>query len=162
MNGEHRASDRAALPTLHRSATGALKHSTPVGMPCSGPGEHHRRMSAQLVTELRSRARTEGANVGLWPGLTIYRFTRPTQPRWEEIESLSIGIIIQAREALTAVGERRRVRPEQLCGDRQSPAFRLPNRWRRHLTNRLCAWCCKSTRSWSASSQRACATPTLP
>jgi AraC-like DNA-binding protein len=39
--------------------------------------------------------------------MTIYRFTRPTRPRWEEIESLSIGFIIQASTALTAVGERR-------------------------------------------------------
>jgi AraC-like DNA-binding protein len=61
-------------------------------------------MSAQLAAELRSRARMEGANVGLWPGLTIYRFTRPTQPRWAEIESLSIAIVIQASEAVTAVG----------------------------------------------------------
>lgn len=67
-------------------------------------------MSAQLVTELHSRALIEGANVGLWPGLTIYRFTRPTQPRWEEIASLSIGIIVQARRASIAVHERR------LCG----------------------------------------------
>ena len=49
----------------------------------------------------------EGANVGLWPGLTIYRFTRPAQPRWEEIESLSIGIIIQGSESLTAVSKTR-------------------------------------------------------
>jgi AraC-like DNA-binding protein len=109
MNGEHRASDRAALQTLRRSATGALKHSTPAAMPLTtgGQAEQHRRVSAQLAAELRSRAGMEGANVGPWPGLTIYRFTRPTQPRWEEIESLSIGIIIQASEALTAVGERR-------------------------------------------------------
>ncbi len=108
MNGECRVSDRAALQTLHRSATSALKHSAPSVVPLVvGGAEQHRGMPAQLVAELRSRAPMEGANVGLWPGLTIYRFTRPTQPRWEEIESLSIGFIIQASTALTAVGERR-------------------------------------------------------
>lgn len=109
MNGEHRASEGAVLQTLRRSTTSALRHSTPSVMPLvvGGRAEQHRRMSAELVAELRSRARMEGANVGRWPGLTIYRFTRPTQPRWEEIESLSIGIIIQASGALTAVGERR-------------------------------------------------------
>lgn len=109
MKGEHRASDHAALQTLRHSVASTLRHSTPSVMPpaADGRSEQQRRMSAQLVAELRSRARMEGANVGLWPGLTIYRFTGPTQPRWEEIESLSIGIIIQASEALTEVGERR-------------------------------------------------------
>jgi AraC-like DNA-binding protein len=59
--------------------------------------------AAQLRAELSRRALCEGPNVGLWPGLTIYRFTRPTQPRWDEIESLSIGIIVGASEAFTAV-----------------------------------------------------------
>jgi AraC-like DNA-binding protein len=49
--------------------------------------------SAKLLAALGTRARTEGANAGLWPGLTIYRFTRPTRPRWDEIGALSIGII---------------------------------------------------------------------
>ncbi|HET6736366.1 AraC family transcriptional regulator [Mycobacterium sp.] len=77
-----------------------------VSLPIRGRVEQHQRLSAQLFAELGTHARNEGANVGLWPGLTIYRFTRPTQPRWDEIESLSIGVVAQAREALTAVGER--------------------------------------------------------
>ena len=109
MNAECRVSDRAALQTLHRSATSALKHSAPSVVPLvvGGRTDQHRRTSAQLVAELRSRASMEGANVGLWPGLTIYRFTCPAQPRWDEIESLSVGIIIQGSESLTAVGEQR-------------------------------------------------------
>jgi AraC-like DNA-binding protein len=65
--------------------------------------------SPQLLAELSRRAPTEGANVGLWPGLTIYRFTRPTQPRWDEIESLSIAIIVGASGAFTyaVIGSRR-------------------------------------------------------
>jgi len=49
--------------------------------------------SAKLLAALGTRARMEGANAGLWPGLTIYRFIRPTRPRWDEIGALSIGII---------------------------------------------------------------------
>jgi hypothetical protein len=37
--------------------------------------------SDELVAELEARAPHVGANVGLWPGLTIYRFTKPTEPR---------------------------------------------------------------------------------
>lgn len=70
------------------------------------PGERRRHpRSGRLLFELSRRARAEGANVGPWPGLTIYRFTRPTRLRWNEIESLSIGVIAPASEALTAVGE---------------------------------------------------------
>jgi AraC-like DNA-binding protein len=72
-----------------------------------GDVERHHRMSAQLLVELSRRAPVEGANVGLWPGLTIYRFTRPTKPRWGEIERLSVGIVVAAGKALTAFGGRR-------------------------------------------------------
>lgn len=59
-----------------------------------------------LVAELAANATGEGANVGLWPGLTIYRYTAPTEPQWEEIQSLSVGIIAQGRKAVTAEGKR--------------------------------------------------------
>jgi AraC-like DNA-binding protein len=49
--------------------------------------------SARLLAELTNRARDEGANVGLWPGLTIYRFTRPTRPRWDEVDSPSLYLV---------------------------------------------------------------------
>jgi AraC-like DNA-binding protein len=48
--------------------------------------------SAQLLTELAARAPSEGPNIGLWPGLTIYRFSRPAPPRWCESGPLSIAI----------------------------------------------------------------------
>jgi len=38
--------------------------------------------------------------------LTIYRFSAPTEPQWEEIQSLSLGIIAQGRKAVTAEGKR--------------------------------------------------------
>jgi AraC-like DNA-binding protein len=80
--------------------------SAATAIPIPGEIERHPR-SAQLLFELSRLARAEGANVGRWPGLTIYRFTRPTKPRWDEIERLSVAIIAQAGRASTAVGDRR-------------------------------------------------------
>jgi AraC-like DNA-binding protein len=62
--------------------------------------------SGDLVVALADRAPLEGANVGLWPGLTIYRFSEPTEPRWEEIRALSLGIVAQGSKAVVSVGKR--------------------------------------------------------
>ena len=58
-----------------------------------------------LVAELASIATQAGPNAGLWPGLTIYRFTAPAGPTWEEIQSLSLCIVAQGRKAVTVGGE---------------------------------------------------------
>jgi len=58
-----------------------------------------------LVAELASIATQAGPNVGLWPGLTVYRFTAPAGPTWEEIQSLSLCIVAQGRKAVTVGGE---------------------------------------------------------
>ena len=57
-----------------------------------------------LIAELSQRALAEGGNTGVWPGLTIYRFTSPTGPSWEEIQSLSLCIVAQGRKAVTVDG----------------------------------------------------------
>ena len=57
-----------------------------------------------LIAELSHRARLEGGNTGAWPGLTIYRFTAPIGPTWEEIQSLSLCIVAQGRKAVTVDG----------------------------------------------------------
>jgi hypothetical protein len=57
------------------------------------------------VAELASIATQAGPNTGLWPGLTIYRFTAPAGPTWEEIQSLSLCIVAQGRKAVTVGGE---------------------------------------------------------
>lgn len=67
--------------------------------------EHHL-SSGDLVAELTARAPHPGANVGLWPGLTIYRFTEPTEPEWQEIRGLSIGLVAQGRKAVIEMGRR--------------------------------------------------------
>jgi len=61
-------------------------------------------VSNDLAEELLTRSSGEGANVGLWPGMTIYRYVEPTVPKWDEIQSLSVCIVAQGRKAVTADG----------------------------------------------------------
>lgn len=61
--------------------------------------------AGDLVAELAAAATGTGANTGLWPGLTIYRFTGPAGPTWEEIQSLSLCVVAQGRKAVTVDGE---------------------------------------------------------
>jgi hypothetical protein len=61
--------------------------------------------SGELIAELAARAPKVGANTGLWPGLTIYRFTGPVGPTWEEIQSLSLCIVAQGRKTVTIDGK---------------------------------------------------------
>lgn len=67
--------------------------------------------AGDLVAELASRATSEGGNTGHWPGLTIYRFTSPVGPSWEEIQSLSLCIVAQGRKAVTVDGQTFRYDP---------------------------------------------------
>ena len=70
------------------------------------PGQAGRPVtSGELIAELAARAPAAGANTGTWPGLTVYRFTAPTGPSWEEIQSLSLCVVAQGRKAVTADGE---------------------------------------------------------
>src|SRR5256884_5878465 len=75
---------------------------TPSGVPADAGG---------LIAELSSRALVEGGNTGVWPGLTIYRFTSPVGPTWEEIQSLSLCIVAQGRKAVTVEGQTFRYDP---------------------------------------------------
>lgn len=70
-------------------------------------GSLEQRMSSgDLIAELSASAINEGPNVGLWPGLTTYRFTEPVKPQWDEIRSLSLGIVAQGRKAVMVDGKR--------------------------------------------------------
>jgi AraC-like DNA-binding protein len=60
--------------------------------------------AGDLIAELAARATEPGANTVGWPGLVIYRFTSPTGPTWEEIQSLSLCIVAQGRKAVTVEG----------------------------------------------------------
>ena len=61
--------------------------------------------AGDLIAELSRRAPLVGGNTNAWPGLTIYRFTSPAGPTWEEIQSLSLCIVAQGRKAVTVEGE---------------------------------------------------------
>jgi AraC-like DNA-binding protein len=61
--------------------------------------------SGALIAELDARAPAVGANTGAWPELTIYRFTSPVGPTWEEIDSLSLCIVAQGRKSVRVDGE---------------------------------------------------------
>ncbi|MGJ6121285.1 AraC family transcriptional regulator [Mycolicibacterium sp. Y3] len=71
-----------------------------------------RAAASALVSELSKLARHEGANSGAWPGLTTYRFTRPTRPGFDDIDRLALAVIIPATRA-----------PDEMCylvlGDRR-------------------------------------------
>jgi metal-sulfur cluster biosynthetic enzyme len=58
--------------------------------------------AGDLVAELAETADRTGANAGLWPGLTVYRFTAPAGPTWEEIQSLSLCVVAQGRKSVAA------------------------------------------------------------
>lgn len=57
-----------------------------------------------LIAELAARSPLAGANVGLWPGLTTYRFTNPTRPVWEEMSGLALSVVAQGIKAITDAG----------------------------------------------------------
>src|ERR1700749_2348315 len=61
--------------------------------------------AGDLIAELSRRAPLVGGNTNAWPGLTIYRFTSPAGPTWEEIQSLSLCIVAQGRKAVTIDGQ---------------------------------------------------------
>ncbi|WP_433510406.1 AraC family transcriptional regulator N-terminal domain-containing protein [Nonomuraea sp. CA-143628] len=66
----------------------------------------HRESSADLISVLDARTPKTGGNDGGWPGLTLYRFTEPVAPAWEEIQSLSLGIVSQGSKAVIVDGSR--------------------------------------------------------
>ncbi|MFG2794481.1 AraC family transcriptional regulator N-terminal domain-containing protein [Streptomyces sp. NPDC048419] len=61
--------------------------------------------TGDLIAEVGARAPKIGGNDGGWPGLTLYRFNEPQAPTWEEIQSLSIGIVAQGRKRVIAEGK---------------------------------------------------------
>jgi AraC-like DNA-binding protein len=66
----------------------------------------HRVSSADLVSVLAARTPRVGGNDGGWPGLTLYRHTEPMTPVWNEIRSLSLGVVAQGSKAVMVDGER--------------------------------------------------------
>lgn len=69
------------------------------------PQMEHLITTGDLIAEVAARAPKIGGNDRGWPGLTLYRFHEPQEPTWEEIQSLSIGIVAQGRKAVMVEGE---------------------------------------------------------
>lgn len=63
--------------------------------------------SERVQAALSEHAPAPGASGGPSPGWTIHRFTGPAQPRWDHIESLSVGVIAHGSGGLAAVAGRR-------------------------------------------------------
>jgi AraC-like DNA-binding protein len=59
----------------------------------------------QLAAELTASAPLVGANTGPWPGMTLYRFTRPVRWMQGRIESLSLIIVAQGHHEFTVEGK---------------------------------------------------------
>lgn len=72
----------------------------------AGEFDLQRRSLRDLAAELTARAPRDGATAGLWPGLTIYRITEPSEPTWDDITSLSVCIIVQGRKVVETDGLR--------------------------------------------------------
>ena len=59
----------------------------------------------QLAAELTASTPLVGANSGPWPGMTLYRFTRPVRWMQGRIESLSLIIVAQGHHEFTVDGK---------------------------------------------------------
>lgn len=65
--------------------------------------------SAELVAELATRTEADSAAASVWPGLAFYRLVDPSDTRWAQAKTLSIGIFGQARREAGADGDRHSV-----------------------------------------------------
>lgn len=70
------------------------------------------RLSAgDVIAEMLKKAPEVGANGSNWPGLTLYRFTAPQSPLWDEVHSLALCFVAQGRKAVHAHGREYRYDP---------------------------------------------------
>ena len=75
-------------------------------MPTAAEAIEHHVTTADLITELDRSTPHTGANIGLWPGLVVYRDTRPTGHAWEDMRGLAVGVVAQGRKEITDAGRR--------------------------------------------------------
>lgn len=57
-----------------------------------------------IIAEITNKTSEPGPNASAWPGLTLYRFTAPQAPQWDEVRSLSLCVVAQGRKTLLANG----------------------------------------------------------
>lgn len=60
--------------------------------------------AGDLIAGIGQRAPAVGPNRCDWPGLTVYKFTSPVAPQWDDVGSLSLCIVAQGRKCITVDG----------------------------------------------------------
>lgn len=60
--------------------------------------------AGDLIAEMAAKAPKVGPNECAWPGLTVYRFTDPVAPQWDEVRSLSLCVVAQGSKRVTVEG----------------------------------------------------------
>jgi AraC-like DNA-binding protein len=56
--------------------------------------------ASSIVAELTQRTPQPGPNASGWAGLTLYRFTSPQPPQWDDVGSLALCFVAQGRKAV--------------------------------------------------------------
>jgi hypothetical protein len=55
-----------------------------------------------LIAEISAAAPQVGPNPSVWSGLTLYRFTSPMVPQWDQVRSLALCFVAQGRKRVAA------------------------------------------------------------
>lgn len=51
-----------------------------------------------LIAEISAAAPQVGPNPSVWSGLTLYRFTSPMVPQWDQVRSVALCFVAQGRK----------------------------------------------------------------
>ncbi|SFP19832.1 AraC-type DNA-binding protein [Amycolatopsis rubida] len=57
-----------------------------------------------LIAEISAAASQVGPNRSVWQGLTVYKFTSPMVPQWDEVRSLALCFVAQGRKRVAVEG----------------------------------------------------------
>src|SRR3989475_7273454 len=59
-------------------------------------------LPGELVALVARQAVNEGPTRAAWPGLTFYRFEQRVSTHWDEVSSVSLGMVVQGRKRVRA------------------------------------------------------------
>jgi AraC-like DNA-binding protein len=62
-------------------------------------------LAGRLVADVLAMTSQVGPNRTEWPGLTVYRFSRPQVSQWAEVHSLALCCVLQGRKRLVLDGD---------------------------------------------------------
>ena len=85
-----------------------------------------------LIAEISAAAPQVGPNPSVWSGLTLYRFTSPMVPQWDQVRSLAVCFVAQGRKRSTAVSTITTIRSAIWCspaGSGSRPTSSKPGRF---------------------------------